>query len=434
MSTGKRVLAPVPALMQVAGSRRALPHLMSTAGNSAAGPSLGRLLRLMFVLFLAGVTLRMTILAMPPVIPLVHEELRMSETQVGLLVGLPLAVFALAAVPGSLLIAWIGAPLAVLVGMVIAAVASGARGGAVDIWTLYAAAIATGFGVAIMQPGMPTLVREWLPTRIALGTIAYTSGMLIGATASSTTTIPYILPALRGSWRADLLFWAVPALLIAPVFYLLSPRRGARQTGAPATGGRWWPDWNKPLIWLLGLTLGSNNSTFFGANAFIGDYLASQGKSQLFGPAVGWLNGMQMAAPLLLLIMADRLERRAWPFLLFGPLLLAAFVAIIFAQSDLTILVAAGLVGFTTAMTFAPALALPAMLSAPTDVARNSAGMFTVSYTCGIIVPTISGALWDLTGRPWTAFLPMGFCAVMLTVLGTVVTRLPNPADKAAGA
>src|SRR5690349_6113803 len=129
--------------MQVAGARRALPHLMSTAGKSAAGPSLCRLLRLTFVLLLAGVALRMTMLAMPPVIPLVHDELHMSETQVGLLVGLPLAVFALAAVPGSLLIARIGASMAVLVGMIIAAVASGARGAAIDIWTLYAAAIAT---------------------------------------------------------------------------------------------------------------------------------------------------------------------------------------------------------------------------------------------------------------------------------------------------
>jgi MFS transporter, CP family, cyanate transporter len=387
----------------------------------------------MFVLFLAGITMRMTILAMPPVIPLVHDELHMSETQVGLLVGLPLATFALAAVPGSLLIARIGAPLAVLVGMIIAALASGARGAAVDVWTLYAAAIATGFGVAIMQPGMPTLVREWLPTRIALGTIAYTSGMLIGATASSTTSIVYVLPALHGSWRTDLLFWAVPALAIAPIFYLLSPHRNAGQTTPAATGGRWWPDWNKPLIWLLGITLGSNNSTYFGANAFLGDYLASQGRAELFGSAVAWLNGMQMVAPLLLLALAGRLERRAWPFLVCGPILLAAFVTFIFARSDLAILIAAGLVGVTTAMTFAPALALPAMLSAPGDVARTSAGMFTVSYTCGIIIPTVSGALWDITGKPWTAFLPLCLCAVMLTILGAVASRLTRSDEKSAG-
>jgi len=387
----------------------------------------------MVVLFLAGITLRMTILAMPPVIPLVHDELRLSETQVGLLVGLPLALFAIAAVPGSLLIARIGTQRAVLVGMVIAGVASGARGAAIDVWTLYAAAIATGLGVAIMQPGMPTLVREWLPGRVALGTIAYTSGMLGGATVSSATTIPYVLPALGGSWRADMVFWAVPALLIAPAFYLLSPARSDRQTAPIPTGGRWWPDWSRPLLWLLGLTLGCNNSAFFGTNAFLGDYLASQGKAALFGPAVAWLNGMQMAAPFILLVMADRLERRAWPFLVFGPLLLAAFVTFIFAQSNVAILVAAGLVGLTTAMTFPPALALPALLSAPVDVSRTSAGMFTISYTFGIAVPTICGALWDLTGRPWTAFLPLCVCAVTLIVSGTIVTRRPPSTEKAAG-
>jgi MFS transporter, CP family, cyanate transporter len=401
---------------------------MLPAENSAAGSSLGRLLKLLFLLFLAGVALRMTILAMPPVIPLVHDELGMSETQVGLLVGLPLALFAFAAVPGSLLIARIGTYFAVIIGMLIAALASGARGAAVNVPTLYAAATMTGFGVAIMQPGMPTLVREWLPNRIGLGTIAYTSGMLIGSTASSALTIPYVLPLLGGSWRRDLVFWAVPAFLVVPLFYLLSPKPHDHQTGQSAIGGRWWPDWGNPLIWLLGLTLGSNNSAFFSTNAFLGEYLASLGKADLLGPAFAWLNGVQIAAPFILLLMTERFERRAWPFLLFGPLLLASFLALMFIPSDRGILVSVGLVGFTTAMTFTPSLALPALLSNPGDVPRISAGMFTVSYTCAIIIPTASGALWDLTGRPWTAFLPLCLCAVGLTVFGTVVTRHRLPA------
>src|SRR5271155_3329723 len=131
--------------MQVARRTIALP--MPPARTSAADDSVGRLIKLLCVLWLAGVALRMTILAMPPVIPLVHDELHMSETQVGLLVGLPLAIFALAAVPGSLLIARIGAKFAVFFGMVIAALAGGARAAAVDVATLYLAAIATGFGV-----------------------------------------------------------------------------------------------------------------------------------------------------------------------------------------------------------------------------------------------------------------------------------------------
>jgi hypothetical protein len=66
-------------------------------------------------------------------------------------------------------------------------------------------------------------------------------------------------------------------------------------------------------------------------------------------------------------------------------------------------------------------------------VPRTSAGMFTVSYTCAIIIPTISGALWDVTGTPWTAFLPLCLCAVGLTVFGAVVVRHQTPAEKAVG-
>ncbi len=49
--------------------------------------------------------------------------------------------------------------------------------------------------------------------------------------------------------------------------------------------------------------------------------------------------------------------------------------------------------------------------------------MFTISYSCAIVIPTISGALWDLTGRPWTAFVPLCLCAVTLTVFGVALTR-----------
>jgi MFS transporter, CP family, cyanate transporter len=412
------------AVMQIRPTNK-LPLHMSLAGNSASGPSLGRLLKIMFVLWLAGVAVRMTILAMPPVIPQVHSELHMSETEVGLLIGLPLAIFAIAAVPGSLLIARIGVSVAVLLGMVIAAVAGAARAAAIDVWTLYAAAVATGFGVAIMQPGLPTLVRDWLPSRVALGTIAYTSGMLLGASFPPILTIPYVLPLVGGSWRLDLVVWAVPALLIAPLFFLLSPKGKDPASARTTIGGRWWPDFKNPLIWLLGLTFGSNNSPYFATNAFLGDYLSSEHKSELLGPALGWLNGSQVVALAVLLLMSNRFQGRAWPFLMFGPLMLAAFLVMIFFPSALGIIGSAGLIGFTAAITLTATLALPPLLCAPGDVPRTAAGMFTVSYTCAIVIPTISGALWDVTGKPWTTFIPACLCAVALTVLGFVVTRYP---------
>jgi CP family cyanate transporter-like MFS transporter len=394
-----------------------------TSPASRDGLSTGRLIKTMCALWLAGVAMRMTILAIPPVVPLVHSELHMSETQVGLLVGLPLAMFALAAVPGSLLIARVGASLAVLLGMVIAALAGGARGAAVGVSTLYLASIATGFGVALMQPGLPTLVRQWLPGRIALGTIAYTSGMLMGAMFATVLTIPLVLPLAGGSWRLDLALWAVPAILIVPAFFVLSPKADNRPGAGSVIGGRWWPDWRDPLIWLLGIALGSNNAAYFSTNAFLGDFLGSEGNGGLLGTALGWLNGAQIITPFILITMAERMQRRAWPFLIFGPLLLASFLGLMLVPSTLVIMVCAALVGVTTAITLIATLALPPLLCAPADLPRTAAGMFTVSYACAIVIPTVSGALWDATGRPWTAFVPLCVCAVALTAFGVAVAR-----------
>jgi hypothetical protein len=45
-----------------------------------------------------------------------------------------------------------------------------------------------------------------------------------------------------------------------------------------------------------------------------------------------------------------------------------------------------------------------------------------------VVIPTLSGALWDLTGRPWTAFVPLGLCAITLTALGWRLSRYrPQP-------
>ena len=69
-------------------------------------------------------------------------------------------------------------------------------------------------------------------------------------------------------------------------------------------------------------------------------------------------------------------------------------------------------------------LALPPLISPPEDVHRVAAGMFTISYSCAVIVPIISGVLWDLTGWPLAPFIPIGICALVIIGLApTIVLR-----------
>jgi CP family cyanate transporter-like MFS transporter len=69
-------------------------------------------------------------------------------------------------------------------------------------------------------------------------------------------------------------------------------------------------------------------------------------------------------------------------------------------------------------------LALPPLISPPEDVHRVSAGMFTISYSCAVIVPIISGVLWDATGWTLAPFMPMIVCMLVLIGLApTIVLR-----------
>jgi CP family cyanate transporter-like MFS transporter len=378
----------------------------------------------LLLLWLAGNALRLTILAVPPVIPLIHDDLHMSETQVGILTGLPSMLLAFAAVPGSLLIARTGITAALVTGLVLNAVGGALRGAVDDVWWLYVMTIVMAGGVAIMQVSLPPTVRDWAPQRIGFATAIYTNGLLIGEIFPVALTLPLIVP-LTGTWQRAFAFWSVPVAIIAIVILLLAPRAGS----APATTKRrWWPDWNDPLIWRLGIMLGTVNAMYFGTNAFLPDYLTRTGQAEWISPALTALNVGQLPASIVLLAFAAKLERKPWPFVLCGVLCLIATAGIIFG-TGLWVVAGAAAIGCAAAVILILALALPPLLAPPDDVHRVTAAMFTISYSCAVIAPVLSGLIWDVTGIPATAFAMTLLCAVLLIVLSPAIGHVQPRRD-----
>ena len=377
----------------------------------------------LLLLWLAGNALRLTILAVPPVIPLIHDQLNMSATQIGILTGLPAMLFAIAAVPGSLLIARLGVRTALVVGLFITAIGGALRGLMPDVLWLYAMTIAMGAGVAIMQVTMPTAVRTWLPDRIAFATAVYTNGLLVGEILPVALMLVLVLPLVGGSWEWGFVFWSAPVAIIAIMVMTMAPRQAA--ASASAARRKWWPDWRNMLIWKLGIVLGTVNATYFATNAFIPDYLRSFGQGEWISAALTALNLGQLPASFILLAVAGRWERKVWPYVACGVICLLATGGIVFG-SGVWIVVAAAVMGFAAAAILILVLALPPLLSPPDDVHRVTAAMFTISYSCAVIVPVISGALWDMTGIASMAFLPIAICGIVLVILAPAINHVPR--------
>lgn len=368
------------------------------------------------LLWLAGNGLRLTILAVPPVIAMIRDDFSLSATEVGLLSSIPPALFALAALGGSLLVAHLGVRGALLGGLLLVAAGSALRGWSPNYGVLLATTVLMSAGVAIMQPIMPTAVRQWLPGRIGLGTAIYTNGLLVGEMFPTLLTIPYVLPLASGSWRLSLVFWSVPIAIIAGAIFLFAPRAHGEHAPVPGARHKWLPDWHVGLVWRLGALFCSINAIYFSVNAFLPIYLTSAGRPDLISSALSALNLGQLPASLLLLAVAGKLERRAWPYVASGVLSLLSIAGLVFMVGPATIVWAA-LLGFSDSAALIVGLTLPPLLCRREDVARTSAGMFTLSYGGAVAIAIVSGAAWDVSGVPALAFVPLAACAIGLAAV-----------------
>jgi MFS transporter, CP family, cyanate transporter len=360
------------------------------------------------LLWLIGVALRLAILAVPPAIPALREEFRLSGTEIAALSGAPIVIFAAASLAGSRLVARLGVIAAVIAGLLLTALGSAARSLAFGMISLLAATVVMGIGVAVAQPAMPALVGRWLPKRLVLGTGVYTNGLLVGEILP--VALPLLSPPLADTWRVTFAVWAIPIVFIAALVFALAPREETESV--TAVSGRWWPDWPAFDVLRLGLIFGGVGPLYFGTNAFLPGYLSEAGRADLISPALTALNLGQLPASFLLIAFARHIESRAWPFILSSLVGLAGIGAIVVTASALTV-ISAAVVGFAAGAAFALGLTLPPLLSKPEEVARVAAAMFTISYASTVIVSLLCGALWDFSATARAAFLPIAIATML---------------------
>ncbi|HYW88002.1 MAG TPA: MFS transporter [Chloroflexota bacterium] len=363
------------------------------------------------LLWLAGTDLRLTLLAVPPVLPLIHRDLSLDEKGVAALSGLPVLLFGVVAVPGSVLIARLGARRALIVALWLIGLSSALRGLGPSVPMLFAMTLLMGAGIAICQPTMPALVRQWFPQSPGRATGFWSNGLLVGELLSASFTLPLVLPLL-GSWEASFLVWSLPVLVTAVLVALATPHERTDVGYAPASGI---PNFRTRRLWQLGLLQASASLVYFGGNTFIPDYLHATNQPELVGPALATLNTAQVPASIVIGLVPLRILARPWVSIAVAGAIGASLLAVLVLPGVPTV-AAAGVFGFCAAYILVLTFILPTSLAAPSDVARMSAGAFAISYSTAFLVTLLAGAAWDATHVASAAFLPV--LLAMVLVLG----------------
>ena len=380
------------------------------------------------LLWLAGIDLRLTLLAVPPVIPLIHRDLHLNESGIAALSNLPVLVLAGSSMFGALLTTRLGARRAMVVGLWVIALSSALRGVGPSIAMLFGTTLVMGIGIAMIQPAFPSLARLWFGARTALGTGIWANGLLCGEAISASLTIPFVLPLVGGSWERSFVAWSVPVGVTALALGLVRDPDG----GGARAGGTWLPDFRDPRVWLLGVFQSAASMTYFGANTFLPDFLHATGQGGLVGASLAALNIGQLPASVAVGFIPMRVLGRRATSLLVAALIVAALAGIVLAGGAVAV-AGAAVLGLTGAYVLTMSFALPALIAQPAQIARLAAGTFTLGYTISFVTTLLSGAAWDATRAPAAAFVPLLAGAVIVAVLGPRLGALVSRAAASAG-
>ncbi len=195
----------------------------------------GRTLLVFALIVFVGVNLRSVILAVPPVLPLIQRDLRLSYTATGLLTALPLLLMCAFALPAGLLAGRFGGRRIVAVGLALLAVGAVLRGLWPAALSLYLFTVALGAGITLAQTSVPVLARQWFPTRIGLVAALFSDGLILGETLAAALTLP-LMGHFFGAdgWPGALLLWAVPTVLALALWLIFAPPAAATQPARSA--------------------------------------------------------------------------------------------------------------------------------------------------------------------------------------------------------
>lgn len=390
----------------------------------------GRTLLVFALIVFVGVNLRSVILAVPPVLPLIQRDLRLSYTETGLLTSLPLLLMCAFALPAGLLAGRFGGRRIVAIGLALLA------GGAVlrSLWPtalpLYLFTVAVGAGITLAQTSVPVLARQWFPTRIGLVAALFSDGLILGETLAAAFTLP-LMGYFFGvdGWPGALLLWAIPTALALALWLIFAPPAAATQPArstatSPATRQEA-PIRRRVSALHLGILLGAGSLVYFGMNAWIPPYNQAIGAEDATPLALGVLNAIQLPVGLMVTVFAQRLVGRRWPFVVAGALCLVAILGLVIAPIEWQPIWAACL-GGGSSFVFALGIGLPALLFDRSSVARLTGVTLMLSYGVAFLGPLLGGAFWDMARQPQWAFVPVGLAGLLLIVLGSALPSRAN--------
>jgi CP family cyanate transporter-like MFS transporter len=408
-----------------------MKHEATASGHGAIVVPWRRILVCVLII-LVGFNLRTVILGVPPVLPLITHDLRLSYSITGLLTAIPVLTLGIAGWPSGLLAERIGPRLCVSIGLALLAVGAILRAALPNTLSLFLFTLLLSLGIALAQTAISVLIRHWFPGHIGLLSALFSDGLIVGESIAAGFTVPIMVGWLgKDGWTGTFVLWGVPVLVLlalwlwlAPPAPILASERPAAPA-APARSGALPAQRRRVSALHLGIMIGAGSLIYYGMNGWIASYNQAMHHADLTPFVLVILNSAQLPVSLAITFIAQQIAGRRWPFVVAGLICAASIAGWVFAPASLEPLWAA-LLGGSSALVFTLGIALPPLLAEPGKVGRLTGITLSLTYGVAFVGPFLGGELWDLLHLPAVAFLPVGIASVMLVVLGALLPTRPT--------
>jgi cyanate permease len=339
--------------------------------------------------------------AMGVLVTPIINDLRLSQSQMGLVLGSWQLVFIAASLAAGLIIDRWGVRKSILVGIVFVLLSAVLRYTASGFGTILVAVAIYGVALPMISVGGPTAIARWFTGReqgIALG--IYMTGAWAGMLVALSLTNSVVMPLVQNSWRTTFLSYGMVVFIVGLLWLLLSRDKsigsGVRKASPFRTLNQIVRIRNVQLMLIIGFVA---LATTHGMGGWLPRILETQGMSPVMaGYAV---SANTLAGIPVVLVLPGLVSRRfRGSVLAFSALLVLLGLSGIFFTSGVIQWVSLVVMGL------ASSAFLPLLLRMLMDGSGISAeylgstnGVFlSVAQIGGFFAPLTIGALYDLSG------------------------------------
>jgi CP family cyanate transporter-like MFS transporter len=403
----------------------------STAPAPPAAPSRQGLLLVGTAIVLTGFNLRTAVNSVGPVLEEIEQGLGISSAFAGLITSMPLLCFALIGFAGPPLAARYRDAHVLAAALLVMTIGLIVRVAVPSVWLFLAGTVLTMGGGALGNVLLPSLVKQWFPTRTGLLVGAYSAALAVGGAVASVSTAPIAAAVGAQGWRWALGTWAVFALVAVLPWFVVPVRPGSSRSTHSAVKVRALV--RSRLAWTMAAFFGLQAMQAYVIVGWTAQYLRDQGMS---ASAAGVLVGVNalIVIPLNALAPLGAVRPHLQRPMLVGFLAcyLAGWTGLLVAPLTLTWLWVS-LLGLGMG-TFAMVLTLIGLRGRrPETVAALSTVTQGWGYALAGIGPLLVGLLRGLTGGYTGMFVLVYVGAALLFVTGWMVCRERYVEDEVPG-